>query len=104
MLVDDSTGSLAISAIIDWGNAGVDPLEADYEVVLMELLLPVPDDRGYVTPDEPDHFREMCDAFGAGYRGKRGIEIDWPVIARSEAVLSEVEGSCYEWPKSYRGN
>jgi aminoglycoside phosphotransferase (APT) family kinase protein len=90
VLVDDSTGLLTISAIIDWGNAGIDPLEADYEVVLMELLLPAPDNQGYVMPYEPNHFREMCDAFGAGYRGERGIEIDWPVM-KAHSLLQWVK-------------
>jgi hypothetical protein len=56
----------------------------------MELLLPVPDDRGYVTPYEPNHFREMCDAFGAGYRDERGIEVDWPVM-KAHSLLQWVK-------------
>ena len=99
VLVEDSTGPLNISAVIDWGNVGVDPLEADYEVVLMELLLPVPDDKGRVIPYEPDHFKEMCDAFEAGYREKRGIGINWPVM-KAHSLLQWVKRCVRNYERS----
>lgn len=86
LLVEETPSEPEIAAILDWGNAGIDPLEADYEMVLLNVLLPEPEGDGSVAPYDSGHFRDMCRAFEEGYREERGIGIDWEVM-RAHALL-----------------
>jgi aminoglycoside phosphotransferase (APT) family kinase protein len=90
ILVDRNASPPKISAIIDWGNVGVGPLEADYEMVLLDVLFPEPDGDGGVTPHPAEQFREMCQAIETGYREERGLGIDWGVM-RAHALLQWVK-------------
>ena len=80
ILVRRAVDQPEIAGIIDWGNVGVDPLEADYEMVLLNVLLPEPTPDGTVTPYAPNDFREMCRLLDTGYSESRGLHIDWSVM------------------------
>lgn len=90
ILVRNSPSVMKICAIIDWGNIGVDALEADYEMVMLDVLLPVPDSSSNVKCYDKTHFQDICCAFEKGYEVERGIGIDWGVM-RAHVLLQWVK-------------
>jgi len=99
ILIDDQAKPPKVAAVIDWGNVGVDPLEADYEMVLLDVLLPTTDDEGNVKFYDPMHFKEMCRAFEKGYGAERGLGIDWDVM-RAHALLQWTKRCVYNYERN----